>query len=176
MLAERIANFRQAPPQPREARYVTDNSSSGYMIDMKVVHAVKPEATCKGLMASATEHMTTLQQHDCAPDGAGPPLWTGSRPSFGGRTDLQQPSLQQDHCLLHRRPQGHCRQCTSMSTPEGRAAQTSATPPCQQMVQVCATCSVCIWESQHNADTVMKVLQHQLQSHSGCRLLTGARS
>ena len=41
MLAERIANFRQAPPQPREARYDT-NHSSGHVIDIRVVHAAEP--------------------------------------------------------------------------------------------------------------------------------------
>ena len=172
MLAERIANFRQAPPQPRETRCVTDNSS-GYAIDIKVVHAAKPELACKGLPAAAMKPVMILQQHDSALDGAGP-LWKGSPPSFGGRTALQQPSLRQGH-LLQRQPQGRRRQCTSMSTPEGRAAQKFAIPPCKQMVQVCAACSVCIWELQQSADAVMKVLQHQLKGFSGCFLLISAR-
>ena len=150
--------------------------AQGYVIDTKVVHAAKPEPTCKSLMASATKHKMTLQQHNSAPDGAGPRLWKGSPPSFGGRTALQQPSLQQGHCLLPMQPQGRRRQCTSMSTPEGRAAQTFAIPPCKQMAQVCAACSVSIWELQQSVEAVMKALQHQLQTFSGCCLLISASS
>ena len=102
MLAERIANFRQAPPQPREARCVPA-SSSGYVLDAEAVHAAKPEPSCEGLMATATKHKVKLQRHDSALDGVGPPLWKGSPPSFGGRTALQQPSLQQGHCSHLRR-------------------------------------------------------------------------
>ena len=119
--------------------------------------------------------MTALQ-HDSALDGAGHPLWKGSPPSFGGRTAPQQPSLQQGHCLLQRQPQGRRRQCTSMSTPEGRAAQTFAIPPCKQMVQVCAACNICIWDPQQSADAVVKALQHQLKSFSSSclRVVTAA--